>query len=84
MVYTVKFKKPGALFWRKIKNVAGDTVMRDDTPKIGTNQPFNVRVLFLSDKTRIEIPMSYIIKFSKERHFDIKEQMEKESGQRIQ
>lgn len=84
MEYTVWYKFPREIRWHKIKHVVGDTVMRDDTPEVGTNQPFNVRVLFLSDKTRIEIPMSYIIKFSKERHFDIKGQMEKESGQTIQ
>lgn len=84
MLYTVRFKKPRALFWKKIKNVEGDTILRDDSPRIGTNQPFNVRVLFLADKSRIEIPMNCIIKFSKERHFDIKDEMEKELGQKVQ
>lgn len=83
MLYTVWYKKPKGLFWHKVKDVEGDTIMRDDLPNRGTNKPFNVRVLFLTDKSRVEIPMSYIIKFSKERFYGIQEKMGKESGQEI-
>lgn len=81
MNYTVWYKK--GIFWHKVKNVEGDTILKDDVPNKGTSQLLPVRVLYLVDKSRIEIPMSCLIKFSKERFYDIKQKMEKESGQRI-
>jgi len=77
MVYSVRYKKFGSLFWKTVKNVEGDTIMDH------VGQALPVRVLLLADKSRIEIPMDCIIKFSKERFYDIQKQMEKEAGQKI-
>ena len=78
MLYTVWYKKPGGFIWHKVKGIEGDTTMESEK-----GQPLPVRVLFLSNKTRLEIPMTCVIKFSKERFYDIQAAMEKESGQRI-
>lgn len=78
MLYTIWYKKPGTFFWHKLKNVEGDTTMESEK-----HQALPVRVLYLSDKTRLEIPMSCIIKFSKERFYDIQVNMEKEALQKI-
>jgi len=78
MTYTVYYKKPGGFLWHKIKNVEGDTII--DTDK---GQALPVRVLLLADKTRLEIPMTCLIKFSRERFFDIQNNMEREAGQKI-
>jgi hypothetical protein len=37
----------------------------------------------LKDKSRVEIPINYEFKFSKERFYDIKDKMEKESGHKL-
>jgi len=78
MTYTVYYKKPNGVFWNKVKNIEGDTIIESQK---GESLP--VRVLFLADKTRLEIPMTYIIKFSKERFYMIQDQMERESGQKL-
>ena len=78
MTYKVWYKKPGGFVWHKVKNVEGDTTMES---KGGNAMP--MRVLFLLDKTRLEIPMICLIKFSKERFYDIQADMEKESGQAV-
>jgi len=81
-MYNAFYRKPGALFWRKIKNVTGDSSFffngRDGTQHV---QP--LRVLTLADNTRIELPMTVIVKFSAERFEEIRAQMSKESGQNI-
>jgi hypothetical protein len=82
MLYTVYYKQPGGLFWRKLKRVKGDTIYRDDSLG-GTKMPIPVRVLILEDETRLEIPCSMIIRFSRERFFSIKQKMESEAGQAI-
>ena len=81
MNYSVRYKK--GLFWKTARGVVGDTILRDDSPGIGTGMPMPVRVIYFADKTRLEIPMTCVIKFSKERFYDIQKGMEKESGQTI-
>jgi len=76
MNYSVWYKKPHGLIWHKVKNVEGDTIMEDVK---GKSLP--MRVLLLANKTRLEIPMTCLIKFSKERFFDIQENIRNESGQ---
>lgn len=78
MFYTVYYKKPGALFWHKVKNVEGDTTLESEKGHVSP-----MRVLLLSDKTRLEVPMTCLVKFSKERFFDIQANMEREAGQKI-
>jgi len=78
MLYTVWYKKPGRIFWHKIKDVEGDTIIET------TNRhPLPVRVLYLVNKIRLEIPMDCIIKFSKERFYDVEKNLEQEAGQKI-
>lgn len=78
MLYTVYYKKPGRIFWHKIKDVEGDTII--ETVK---GQALPVRAIFLVNKTRLEIPMDCIIKFSKERFYDVQASLEREAGQKI-
>ena len=76
MTYRVYYKLQGQWFWRKISKVKGDFVSNDihTTP----------RVLILHDESRIEIPIDgTLFKFSKDRFLVIKQNMEKESGQKI-
>jgi len=78
MTYKVWYKKPGRFIWHKVKNVEADTIIETDK-----GQALAVRVLFLSDRTRLEIPMDCIIKFSKERFYDVQANLEREAGQKI-
>ena len=79
MRYVVWYKSPGFLSrWKKVKGVTGDTIVETDN-----NQAMPVRVLFLENKERLEIPMSFLIRFSQERFYDIKDQMEQEAGQTL-
>lgn len=78
MLYTVWYKKPGRIFWHKVKDVEGDTIIETDN-----KNPLPVRVIFLANKTRLEIPMDCLIKFSKERFFDVQANLEREAGQKI-
>jgi hypothetical protein len=80
MLYEVSYKKPGAMFWKKIKNVEGDLLLADDRPG-GSNQPLPVRVIILADKTRIELPMNgVILRFSPARFMDSMKRAEAETG----
>jgi hypothetical protein len=75
MIYTVKFRRSGAFFWRKIK-VKGDLTM--------ASEGLQVRVFILENEERMEIPvLSHEFWYSKERHMSILKNMEKESGQKI-
>lgn len=75
MLYTVWYKKPGGTFWHKIKDVEGDTIITT-----GRGIPVPVRAFFLVNKIRIEIPMSCIVKFSRERFYDLEAIREKEAA----
>jgi len=74
MLYTVKYKKPGWLFWRKLKRVKGDGIVMETG---------NSRFFILDDETRIELPTKFIFKFDRERFFVIKQDMEEEARQRV-
>ena len=74
MLYSARYKK--GLFWHKVKNITGDTILKD-----GISLP--VRVLYLSDHRRLEIPMSCVIEFSADRFVSIQASMEKETGQKV-
>lgn len=78
MFYTVYYKKPRGLFWHKVKNVEGDTIIENKE-----GQALPVRVIFLSNKVRIEIPMTFLVKFSKERFYDVERNLSKEAGQKV-
>lgn len=73
--YSVKYRRKGQRFWKRIENVKGDL--------LATDLPGKPRVFILDDETRIEVPSigGLEIIFSKERFLVIKKNMEKESGQ---
>jgi len=74
----VKYKRSKSLFWKKIKNVVGDSTLTINDSKI------NYRVFFLEDNTRMEIPLTdTVFVFSKERFDLIKQNINKESGVKI-
>lgn len=76
LTYTVKYKKVGWFFSRKIKKVKGDF--------IATDVSGGPRVLILENETRIEVPtINMIFEFSNERYMVIKQRMEQEAGQKI-
>lgn len=76
MTYTVKYKRKGALFWRKLTNVKGDLIPAD----LGSA----LRVFILEDETRIEVPIEGTeFRFCSKRFLSIKQQMEREAGQSI-
>lgn len=77
MLYTVWYKKPGKIFWHKIKDVEGDTIIESDR-----GQALPVRVFLLVNKIRLEIPMDCVIKFSKERFYDVQTNRDREAGQK--
>lgn len=69
--YTAKYKLPGQWFWRKVKNVYGDTVEN------GT------RVLILVGEGQIHLPIDAAVVWSKERFVSRKKDMERDAGQPI-
>lgn len=89
MFYTVYYKKANSFFWKKIKKVKGDGFIENgyiagpNNTAIGTTK--DIRWFILDDETRIEVPAGgdMLFKFSKERHFAIRKQMNKEAGQQI-
>jgi hypothetical protein len=83
MLYTVYYKRPLWPFWKKIKNVKGDNILFRDS--IQDPHALPIRVITCRDETRYELPLnSLIIKFGKDRSYQILEKMKKESGQSIQ
>ncbi len=74
MTYSVKYKKAGSLFWKKLRKVKGDGIIPD----------VRYRYFTLSDETVIEIPMKdHIFVFDYYRFLNIKQSMELEAGQNI-
>lgn len=60
MLYSLSYRLKNQIFWRTIKNVAGDHPASD--------LPVATRVVMLADNTRLEIPMDgTLFKFSPER-----------------
>ena len=56
--YSVKYKKTGSLFWKRIKNITGDNLIQSPP----------MRIFDLKDKTRIEVTTNdMIFCFSSER-----------------
>ena len=73
VTYSVKYRKVGSLFYRKVKKVKGDFIAADVEGK--------PRVLILENEARIEIPtVDMVFEFSFERFLLIKQRMESEIG----
>ncbi len=95
MTYTVYYKKTNGIFWRKLKQVKGDGMIDESSGFMstvpGSNLPMftprtqnSGRWFILFDESRVEIPTeNMIFKFSKDRHYLIKEQMSKEAHQQV-
>ena len=76
MNYSCKYKLKNHLFYRKIRKIRGDGIMKD------SNYP--TRFFILENEERIEIPIpDTIFHFSQERFISIKKAMENEAGQDI-
>lgn len=76
VTYSVKYRRFGSLFSRKVKKVKGDFIATDVEGK--------PRVLILEDETRIEVPtVGVVFEFSHERFILIKQRMESEAGASI-
>lgn len=75
-LYTVKYKKPGWFFWRKIKNVKGDGILFGGP----NNQAVPSRYFILSDDSRIEMPTGMIFKFDPYRCRVIEANIRREAG----
>jgi len=76
MTYIVLYKNENNFFWKKIKNVKKDGILK--------NYPEPTRFFILEDESQIEIPIrKTIFKFSKNRFLKIKKEMEKEINQDI-
>jgi hypothetical protein len=73
ITYTVRYRKCGSWFWKKIKKVKGDSVLSES----------KARLFILEDETRREIPTDCEFEFSKERFLSITERMELEARQKI-
>ena len=73
-MYTVKYKRKGQFFWKKIKNLKADGILEPETH----------RYFITEDEERIEIPLlDTIFMFDSKRFLDIKKNMEKEIGQTL-
>jgi hypothetical protein len=89
MTYTVFYKRVNSVFWKKLKKVKGDGLLDESTGYADTNgfqskTTNNSRWFILEDETRIEIPVNNVMfKFSKERFMSIKQNVERETGQRV-
>jgi len=70
--YSVRYKKPGSLFWQKIKDVTTD----------GITEGAQSRFFILKDKTRIEVPVSCHFIFGSERA-DLIEYLRREEKNKI-
>ena len=78
MTYDVSYRSPNDRKWTTVANVNGDAIMDD-----GKCQQFPVRVLILEDETRIEIPMSWAIRYGRGRFELIRDRMSQEAGQEV-
>ena len=86
MYYTVKYKKVGDLFWRKIAKVKGDGFVENASIRGETLGPnYSARWFILADESRVEIPCTDVMfKFSRDRFLLIQENMSKEAGRPVQ
>ena len=76
ITYTVRYKKLGWWFWRKLRNVEADGYVF--IQQAGT---FNIRYFLLADKTRVEIPTQDVLfQFDKDRFNASKENLNRETG----
>ena len=72
LTFSVRYKKPGSLFWRKIDNITTD----------GITEGAQSRFFVLKDQTRIELPVSCHFIFGSERA-DLIEYLSREEKNKI-
>lgn len=74
MLYTVKYRTPGAFMWRTIRHVKGDALVPNT----------QILQIIRNDESLTEINMAdHEIQFSKERFYSIQERMSREAGQAV-
>ena len=72
LTFSVRYKKPGSLFWRNIDNITTD----------GITEGAQSRFFVLKDQTRIELPVSCHFIFGSERA-DLIEYLRREEKNKI-
>ena len=70
--YSVKYRQPGQIFWRTIKNVKGDAIEGQ------------MRWFLTEDDIILYISCNAEVKFPKERQAIITHKMSREAGQPVQ
>jgi hypothetical protein len=74
MTYTVRYRREGQWFWRKLHRVKGDGFI-----EAGTH-----RFFICEDETRHELPIAgTVFEFSNGRFLSIKQRIERETGQKL-
>lgn len=69
--YTLKYKRPGQLLWRKLKNVTFNYIQH------------GVWVIVFEDDSQMVLPIDTIFFAGPDRHQKYKEDMERDAGQGI-
>ena len=74
ITYTVKYRKSGSLFWKKVKDIKGDAIIPNTT----------IVQLIHNNESLTEINLQdHEVNFSKERFYSIKDRMSKEAGTEV-
>lgn len=73
--YSVEYKQPGAWFWHELSNVKADGIMWGESKQV-----VPVRYFILTDDSRIELPMTLIIRFDPGRCRAIEEDIRRQTG----
>ena len=77
-MYTMWYKRPTDWFFKKIKNVDNDLILKDVQLEDGRIlKDVHLRIVVLKDKTRIELPLDSIVKFCRKRHEKMLENFER-------
>lgn len=75
MTYTVRYRRPGQWFWRRLKGVKGDGILFGQGGGVAP-----MRYFILADDSRIELPMSMMFLFDSGRCRMIEEEIRREAG----
>jgi len=75
--YSLKYKAPGSMFWKRIRNVYKDSTLAHE------GKALPVRIFWCTNGRRYEMPNSLVFKMSPGRHSLIHKSMEQQAGQSI-
>lgn len=76
--YTVKYKMPGWLFWRSLKNVSDDGILFQQVA--GGSGSLPMRYFHLIGGNRVELPMTMMFSFDPRRFQRIEESMRRDGA----